>query len=138
MIKFGFGKSLRALILFVTTVFASSCCVCAERSAPFVLPLHHRLTTTSTPISRKQRRGIPTRNINHLALNLRGGGGSLEPLKKSLVRSFSRVSESKPACWIILVSSIMLEGVATSLSKNARDKASPILLLAAISVYIPW
>eukprot|EP00977_Amphora_coffeiformis_P013417 scaffold3505_cov170-Amphora_coffeaeformis.AAC.14 len=131
----GFLKSTRTLALLVATLLVCFDTACVDGSAPFIFSLHRRITV---PTAREKPTGMPTRNTNHLLLTTRGGGGALEPLKSSLVKSFSRVSESKTACWIILVSSILLEGFATSLSKNARDKSSPMLLLGALSVYIPW
>lgn len=108
----------------------------------------------SSPFSRNRRiKHFPPRNhvlptfddSNLQALLLRGGGSPVEAssastttTRNSLVQAFSVVSESKTACWIILISSILLEGVATGLSKNARDRASALLLLGALSLYILW
>ena len=72
------------------------------------------------------------------ALYLLRGGGSMQVWQKPFVKAFHLVSGSKSACWTVLVSSILLEGVATSLSKSARDKGSAMRLLGALLVYIPW
>jgi hypothetical protein len=66
------------------------------------------------------------------------GGGSLDTVKDPPVQAFSLVSGSKTACWMILIISIVAEGLATSLSKSARDTGNYARLLAAIGVYVPW
>lgn len=84
----------------------------------------------ATTVRQRERRQHDT------ALLVRGG--SLETVKKPLVQAFSFVSGSKTACWMVLILSIVTEGLATSLSKSARDTGDYARLLAAISIYIPW
>lgn len=73
---------------------------------------------------------------------LRGGAVVAEPQQQQqsslVVQAFRFVSDSKVACWTVLLFSIVCESFAASLSKSARDRKSLARLLGALMVYIPW
>lgn len=100
--------------------------------------------TTKRPSLQRRPWQIPEQKQEMIPLYLlRGGAVVAEPQQQQqqsslVVQAFRFVSDSKVACWTVLLFSIVCESFAASLSKSARDRKSLARLLGALMVYIPW
>lgn len=83
--------------------------------------------------------GIRVSTLGRLALRIRGGviglsTGPFTNLKQAITYIVNDIGQSKPKSWAVLVTAILLETFAATLSKRARDAANPSLFLCAISL----
>lgn len=102
-------------------VAAISSHVC--RQPVYIDPVHKVLPKKSMDRGRRRK------NLTQIA-SVRGGAGLLES------GPMAAISSSKTLSWIVLVTSIGVETIGTSLSKQARESENLTLFVVSLSLYL--
>ena len=89
---------------------------------------------SSTALETMASSVVPVSLPAGVAMPVKRGILSVAGIKAAIAGVLDNVASSKAKCWTVLVLSVLLENVAATLSKKARDTANPQLFVFSLSL----